>query len=477
LRRADTTTTTPRGCLERQHEEAIDVNAKRLLISMAALAWLGLVPAQEAAPPPELSENAMVRFVHLSPNAEAAEVSLRSTEENGVSLAPEELARLAYTSVSDFVSVPAGEYAVVVGAAVAVDDVDDAEDRAEPAAAFVDVRLRDGSIEMDGEIPAGLVTFEVTNAGSVAHGFAIEGVVEGTNGPLEAGESATVTLTLEPGTYRAYCPVGDHAAQGMEFEFTVTEPTEVEEADAAERPAELGVRRASDLATPALEEIVTFRANRSYTVAIIGLVLPGEALDGAEEGGFFAWLRGLFAGDDPADRDVLALRFEVIEEDLDAFVAPDAARIRVVHAAPGSAHLDVAVAGERGTLVRDLDFGDLSRYVTLQAADTTLEVRPTGSRAVALDLSGIDLGLGMIHTIFITGTPIEEVPLEAVVLSDTPTAPPLADPIEPMVPAPPAQPADSVDPGEPDEPDAPDEDDGAVEDDEGDEQVADDDGP
>jgi uncharacterized cupredoxin-like copper-binding protein len=439
---------------------------------IAGIAMGGAALAQEAAQPvvPAPQENAMVRFVHLAPNAEAAAVTFRRTDDEGVVSTPEEVAGLRYLDATEHFTLPAGEYVVTLGTAeAAATGVRDPVAMDEMGETVVTVRLRDGEIDMDGAFAAGSVTFEIVNDGTIEHDFAIEGVLDGTNGPLAPGESATVTVDLEPGEYRAYCPVGDHAEQGMEFAFTVTEAEaadlddaeEAEDADAEAEDAEAEDAEAEEaedvtrpgtveLVAPALDQTITFRANRFYTVAIIGLVLPQEALETEENGGFFAWLRGLFTGDDPADRDVLALRFEVLEDDMDAFIEPDATRIRVVHAAPGTASLDVAVAGERGTLARDIDFGNVSRNVNLGAGETMLEVRPTGSRAVALDLAEVDLGFGMIHTIFIVGTPIEEVPLEAVVLSDTPIASPFPDPVDPMTPAAPVAPAEPVQPVDPD---------------------------
>jgi ribosomal protein L12E/L44/L45/RPP1/RPP2 len=490
------TTRTSRSRRARPRGERGIVRPNSIVVSLiAGIALGGAALAQEAAPPvdPAPQQNAMVRFVHLAPNAEVAGVTFARTDEEGVRLTPEEVATLGYRDATEYFALPAGEYDVTLGTAgAAAADVRDPVATEPPGESVVAVRLRDGEIDMDGEFPAGSVTFEIVNDGSIEHDFAIEGVLDGTNGPLAPGESTTVTVDLEPGDYRAYCPVGDHAEQGMELEFTVTEAEdadvddgeEAEDADAEAEDAEEADAEAEDadadaddaeaedaeaeeaaaaarpgtveLVAPALDQTINFRANRYYTVAIIGLVLPQEVLEPEENGGFFAWLRGLFTGDDPADRDALALRFEVIEDDMDAFIEPDATRIRVVHAAPGTASLDVAVAGERGTLARNIDFGDVSRNLNLAAGETMLEVRPTGSRAVALDLADVDLGFGMIHTVFIVGTPIEEVPLEAVVLSDTPIALPVADPVDPMAPAAPAAPAEPAEPADPDpEPEEP----------------------
>jgi plastocyanin len=72
-------------------------------------------------------------------------------------------------------------------------------------------------------VQAGTVTFEVTNDGAAPHNLEVEGqgVEAVLDQDLAAGESGTLEVDLEPGTYEWYCPVGDHAAQGMEGELTV----------------------------------------------------------------------------------------------------------------------------------------------------------------------------------------------------------------------------------------------------------------
>jgi uncharacterized cupredoxin-like copper-binding protein len=87
----------------------------------------------------------------------------------------------------------------------------------------VQVSLVDGTIEMPSELPAGPTIFEITNNGTGEHGFDIEGAgVEAMLEPtLQPGESGTLEVDLQPGTYTAYCPVDDHRSQGMEIELTV----------------------------------------------------------------------------------------------------------------------------------------------------------------------------------------------------------------------------------------------------------------
>ncbi len=69
---------------------------------------------------------------------------------------------------------------------------------------------------------AGLVTFRVVNEGSAPHALAIEGDgVEVETETLGAGAKATLEADLQAGEYDWYCPVGDHAEQGMKGKLTV----------------------------------------------------------------------------------------------------------------------------------------------------------------------------------------------------------------------------------------------------------------
>lgn len=72
---------------------------------------------------------------------------------------------------------------------------------------------------------AGSVTFEVKNNGSMTHAFQIrgEGVDKGTR-EIPARQSATLTLTLKPGTYEIFCPMSEesHKMAGMSRKLVVT---------------------------------------------------------------------------------------------------------------------------------------------------------------------------------------------------------------------------------------------------------------
>lgn len=151
------------------------------------------------------------------------------------------------------------------------------------------------------------------------------------------------------------------------------------------------------------------------TIALIGLVEPGEADRPAEEGGFLAWLEDLFTVDDEG----LALRALVLSDHLTAFMAEHEAEVRVVHAAPGAQAFDlVFVSAAEATALHTVAYGDVSGYASVAPADGVLEVRAAGSDAVVAAIPADEVRVGMIHTVFVTGTPVEEVPLRAFVVSN-----------------------------------------------------------
>ena len=87
------------------------------------------------------------------------------------------------------------------------------------AAQAVPITLSEFKIEMGRDtVSAGTVKFNIKNEGSPTHAFYIKG--EGANkGSREvaAGESASFSLPLKPGTYEVYCPLADlsHKKAGM----------------------------------------------------------------------------------------------------------------------------------------------------------------------------------------------------------------------------------------------------------------------
>ncbi len=90
----------------------------------------------------------------------------------------------------------------------------------------VTAQLNEWTIDLSREsVPAGEITFTAVNTGTMEHALEVEGQgVEEVTEPIAPGESATLTVMLQPGTYVIYCPVTgeyDHRRQGMETTFTV----------------------------------------------------------------------------------------------------------------------------------------------------------------------------------------------------------------------------------------------------------------
>jgi uncharacterized cupredoxin-like copper-binding protein len=104
---------------------------------------------------------------------------------------------------------------------------------AAPAAAAAGAALALSADERSGlafapktlEAKAGAVTLKLDNpsANSLPHGIALDGQGISRSGAIaQPGATSSVTVTLKPGKYSFYCPVGNHRAQGMEGQLTVS---------------------------------------------------------------------------------------------------------------------------------------------------------------------------------------------------------------------------------------------------------------
>ncbi len=92
----------------------------------------------------------------------------------------------------------------------------------------------------------------------------------------------------------------------------------------------------------------------------------------------------------------------LVLEDNNAAPAAGKAHIRVVHASPDAPNVDVAVAGGP-VLIENLAFPTASDYLPVDAGSYDLDVRPTGTETVAIDINGFMAEAGTIYTVFATG--------------------------------------------------------------------------
>lgn len=68
---------------------------------------------------------------------------------------------------------------------------------------------------------AGTVTVELTAEEAINHTFVVEELDDTEVVAADAGETASGSVELEPGTYTFYCDVPGHRAAGMEGNLTV----------------------------------------------------------------------------------------------------------------------------------------------------------------------------------------------------------------------------------------------------------------
>ncbi len=107
-------------------------------------------------------------------------------------------------------------------------------------------------------------------------------------------------------------------------------------------------------------------------------------------------------------------------------IGDDMARIRVIHASPDAPAVDVAVKGG-DVLVPNLAFPNASDYLDVPAGSYDLEVRPTGTTDVALDLPGVQLGAGMVYSVYAIGLAADGT-LTVLPITATTTGPAMATP-------------------------------------------------
>jgi len=82
----------------------------------------------------------------------------------------------------------------------------------------------DFSIKLDKDtLPAGAYSIRVDSTGNATHDLVVEqnGNKLAGSDKIGPGQSTTLDVNLEPGSYVFYCSVGNHRAMGMEINVTV----------------------------------------------------------------------------------------------------------------------------------------------------------------------------------------------------------------------------------------------------------------
>src|SRR6185295_1224378 len=120
---------------------------------------------------------------------------------------------------------PPATYALVLGGALVPLLLGAAAVGSTTSPTVVDVRLSEWKVEVSAAtVPAGPVVFRVANAGQIEHAFEVEGKgLEKRSEPIVAGAEGTLNVTLKPGRYELYCPVGNgaHKQAGMQTTIKV----------------------------------------------------------------------------------------------------------------------------------------------------------------------------------------------------------------------------------------------------------------
>lgn len=93
-----------------------------------------------------------------------------------------------------------------------------------PAATQVNVTETEFSIAMPSTLPAGSYTFAVQNTGAATHDLVVSqnGRDVATSETIPPGGSASLSVTLQRGSYLFYCNIDGHRAQGMQRTILVS---------------------------------------------------------------------------------------------------------------------------------------------------------------------------------------------------------------------------------------------------------------
>lgn len=124
----------------------------------------------------------------------------------------------------------AGRLATAIGALAAVAALTGCaseKETAPPQVPTLSLRLTDFDISPTSPTvdKPGEVFLRIRNDGRSVHVLAVDGPEgEARTDPIKPGSGATLRVALnEPGTYRMYCPLADHAERGMRGSITVND--------------------------------------------------------------------------------------------------------------------------------------------------------------------------------------------------------------------------------------------------------------
>ena len=121
----------------------------------------------------------------------------------------------------------------------------------------------------------------------------------------------------------------------------------------------------------------------------------------------------------------------MLQDNLDSPLIEGESLARLIHAAPGTDAVDLTFANEneedgREALLTDIEFGSVSNYAPLPVSASDLAVAVAGSNAASLDLTEVSFEPDTVTTLFVTGTALEQAPLNVVALSNEPRLSPTA---------------------------------------------------
>ena len=94
----------------------------------------------------------------------------------------------------------------------------------QPASHQVTVQMTDFHLALSQQnFTPGIYTFVAVNSGQAVHAIEVDGpgVSDQQTDDVQPGQTARLTVTLQPGSYEMYCPVDGHKAKGMDTHFTV----------------------------------------------------------------------------------------------------------------------------------------------------------------------------------------------------------------------------------------------------------------